>query len=81
MTDQSLLLEAYTKVQTAYVLLQAKDLTHAGVVVIRDQLQLALTHIQGLENRFRQGLITQTTKEQKVNDNAITIVPAATPTD
>ncbi len=57
MTDFVLLSEAYYQVGLVKDCLIA-DATHANIVKARDHAQTALSHIQELENRFRQGLIT-----------------------
>lgn len=68
MTDRDLLADSYGNLRLAATLLLTNSITHETIVRARDLTQAALSHLQELENRFRQGLITQTQKPLNDND-------------
>lgn len=61
MTDHQLLITAEAHLTLAARLINTGAITHSNIIKARDLTQAALSHLQGLENRFRQGLITNDT--------------------
>lgn len=66
MTDSELLNAAYDNAKDIVSRIESTPLIdHVEVLIIRDKLLAALTHIQGLENRFRLGLLTNAKPKPK----------------
>lgn len=61
MTDHQLLITAEAHLTLAVRLINTGAITHANIIKARDLTQASLSHLQGLENRFRQGLISHDT--------------------
>ena len=59
--DADLLLSAYRRLTEVRVILQQKTISHADIIMARATVETALSNIQELENRFRQGVIQHAT--------------------
>lgn len=60
MTDVQLLAQVEANLRLAANVIRNTTLDHRKILAARDLTQAALSHLQGLENRFRQGLINDT---------------------